>query len=90
MTVSDLLIVGFAAFAVTYLLRYVNGPFNLFYILREFIDIYVFLSQLFSCFWCLGFWVGCLTLVIYVFVPQLVYVFCVLGILGLAHEVIAE
>jgi len=90
MTLSGVVTVGLATFAVPFLFRYVDGPFAIFNSLRQLIGTEGFFAKLFGCFWCLGFWIGCIMLLIYTVLPQFVYVFAVLGIIGFMHEEIAS
>lgn len=91
MNISDLLTVGLATFAVTFLLKYIDGPFDVFAKLRQLLGPNLgFFGKLFDCFWCLGFWIGIVMLLLYISIPWVVYAFCVLGIIGYMHERIAE
>jgi len=93
MTFWDLLIVAFAAFAITYLLCYTDGPCNVFRKIRDAVSkLPTLLIDLYGCFWCLGFWVCMFTLMCWMLFPSVhvvIYVFCMLGIIGFLHEEIA-
>lgn len=92
MDFQELLVVSIAAFAVTYLLKYTYGPFNLFELVRQ--GVYrgfpKFFVDMYECFWCLGFWMTCIMFLVYIALPGITYVLCAFGVLGIIHEAIAE
>jgi len=74
-----------------------DGPYNILMRLRQLIGINEFgihdenrvLAGLFSCFWCLGIWVGPVIFITYKFLPSIVYVLAIAE-LGCLIYAIAE
>lgn len=91
MNIADLLIVAFATFAAAFVFKYIDGPCLVFKKSRRYIDAKFpkLFKKLFDCFWCLGFWIGIVTLAMYIYIPEIVYCFCVLGAVGYMHERLA-
>jgi hypothetical protein len=100
MIFTDLVIIALAACAVTFIWRYIPGPFGIFDAVQywaKYVDIQdsygkiiKSIADLVSCYWCFGFWVSVGMYYLYIYYPEIVNVFCILGIVGLLHEWIAK
>lgn len=93
MSFTAIVTIGLAAFSITFLLRYVDGPLGVFAKIREIVvdnNPVSFFAELFSCFWCLGFWISCLMLLLYIYCPEIVWLFAVYGVVGFLHEEVAK
>ena len=90
MNLSNIIIIGLASFFLTFLLKYLDGPFFIFTNFRRYATDTLKLYGLFGCFWCMGFWVSLLVFILWFFIPVIVYFLAVVGLLGFMHEAIAD
>ena len=93
-----------ATFGITYLIRYTDGPFNIFIVFRLWMGIkkiytgvdeffedigHGFFAKLFSCFWCISTWVSLLLVLIFNGLDFVLWFACI-GISGFMHEIIVR
>lgn len=100
-----LLKLSFAVFGIVYLIRYTDGPINIFLRFRQLMGIWQyeveksdeiieeigegFLAKLFSCFWCLITWVSLFLILIFYGIDILAWFACI-GISGFIYEIVVR
>lgn len=85
---------GLSAFVLTLMLKDLNGPFDIFKILREklcrYDENYVpvnFFAKLFECPWCLGTWVSAGVVLLSLILPvEIFYWLSAIAIVGMLYD----
>lgn len=83
---SDILILTLACWRLSSLLVNENGPYEAFEQLRYWLGVRIneqsesygnnIVGELFSCIWCLSFWIGLILMIAYVFYPTQMILAC--------------
>lgn len=87
MEVTALIVAALAAYRITRLLHWDDGPWEVFARLRGLISPRPQLAALFGCAWCLGLWVGVVVVIVTIFLPLWVLLpFALSGFVGAMYE----
>lgn len=100
-SLHEWVLIAAAGWYIQYCLRWLDGPFNTFVFIRRLVGVKVspaggheitragLLAQLFTCVYCLSFWVSFLLLPVWLFAPIVLFPFAGAGLV-LAYDTLIQ